>query len=462
MSEITYDYGETYRQIQRPQGGVLGTTALVAMIVCIINCALPQLEMLLTGGRCPIPIAAIKIASFGLLTLLTLTYGRLDLSAFPAGIWLVAMTLLLLDFAFLWLWQSKTPAEVMLAYNAYYCPLIFAPLACAFTGRLSERLATRILVGIFLVCALIGWVQFIFQTPLIQLASSDGNFRIYASYWMQEGSTMVRAFSIFGSALEYGNFAVLAAAIGIGMCGRPGGWIKGVPLYLFAAACCYTTLTRAVFLQLIFATFAAVTFTFGRRLRRMIWQPLIGLVVSWFIAFSGLAKLLGQTKTLYDASSLELRLLQWEVYGAQFLHSTFLQKMLGLGFCQADKPVIVPVRDDLYGKASNVIVDNMYLAVTLHIGLVGLVVIVGLLWAMWWRLRAETIKRPTPLLIGIASFCSTFLMSGMFNVEPALYGFWFLIAIMILQRDAEADGAYLQPGQVRPRFEMEQGKGVVS
>jgi hypothetical protein len=61
------------------------------------------------------------------------------------------------------------------------------------------------------------------------------------------------------------------------------------------------------------------------------------------------------------------------------------------------------------------------------------------LWAMWRRLRIETIMRPTPLLIGIASFWSTFLLTGMFNIQLAIYGFWFLIAIMILQRDGEAD-----------------------
>jgi hypothetical protein len=438
MSEIIYDYSDLYRQY-RPQGGVLRTTAFLAMVACVINCALPQLEMLLTGGRCPVPIAVIKIACFGLLTFLTLTYGGLDLSAFPTGIWLVAMTFLLLDFPYLWLWQGKTPADLIFDYNAYYCPLIFAPLACAFTGRLSEKSATRILVSIFLVCAVIGWAQFIFQKPVIQMASSDGNFRIYTSYWTTVEERTVRAFGIFGTALEYGSFAVLIAAIGIGMCGRPKGWIKGVPLYLLAAACCYTTLTRVVYVQLVFTTFAAVTFTFGRRRRRMIWQPLIGLVVGSFIAFSGIAKLVGQTATLYDVSSLELRLLQWETYGAQLLHSTFMQRMLGLGFCQAERPLIVPVSDELAGRFSNVLVDNMYLALMLHVGLVGMVVIVGLLWAMWRRLRIETVKRPAPLLIGIASFWSTFLLTGMFNVQLAQYGFWFLIAIMLLQREGEAD-----------------------
>ena len=225
------------------------------------------------------------------------------------------------------------------------------------------------------------------------------------------------------------------------MCGKPRGWVKGVPLYLLAAACCYTTRTRVVYLELIFATLAAVTFTFGRRPRRMIWQPFIGLVLGSVIAFSGIAKLVGETASVYDPSSLELRLQQWETYGAQIWHATIPQELFGLGYSQAEKPVIVPVNDEMAGQFSNTLIDNMYLALMLHIGLVGMVVIVALFWAMWRRLRIETVRRPAPLLIGIASFWSTFLLTGMFNIQEALYGFWFLIAIMILQRDGEPDAA---------------------
>lgn len=455
MSEVTYDYSELHRQY-RPQGSVLATTAFLAMVACIINCALPQIEMLLTGGLCPIPIAAIKIACFGLLILLTLAYGRLDLSAFPTSIWLVAMTFLLLDFPFLWFWQNKTALEILLSYNAYYCPLIFAPLACAFTGRLSEKSARRMLVYIFLVCAIIGCAQIIFQKQIVQMASSDGNFRIYTSWWITVGvrgtvgDRTLRAFGVFGTALEYGSFAVLIAATAIGMCGKPRGWIKGVPLYLFAAACCYTTRTRVVYLELIFATLAAVTFTFGRRPRRMIWQPVIGLLVGSLIAFSGIATLVGQTASVYDPSSLELRLLTWGSYGAQILRAELPEQMFGFGYSQAEKPIIVPVGDEQAGQFAITLVDNTYLALALHIGLVGMVVILGLLWAMWRRLRIETVMRPTPLLIGIASFWSTFLLTGMFNIQLAIYGFWFLIAIMILQRDPEADVVFLSARQPHP------------
>jgi hypothetical protein len=462
MSELETSYGEIYRESRRSDAGLMGELAFLAMITCVINCFLPQVEMLFTGGNVPIPQALIKIACFGVLIVLMFMYGRLDLSSFPTGMWLATMAFLVLVFPFLWFFQGKEPGEILLAYNAYYCPLIFAPAACALKGRLSEKVSTRLVIFIFAGCALLGWAQFILQIPIVQLSSSDGNFRIYASLWMQEGETAIRANSFFGSALEYGSFAVLVAAIGIGMCGRRGGWKLGIPLYLLAAASCYTTLTRVVFLQLAAATVAALTFTFGRSLRRMIWQPLVGLGVGYLIAFSGIAQMVGQTRTLVDNSSLELRLLQWEVYGSELMHATFTGKLFGLGFCQADKPVIVPRRDDFLGKASTVLVDNLYLALTLHIGLVGMVVVVGLLWAMWRHLRKETVKHPTPLLIGIASFFATFLMTGMFNVQPALYGFWFLIGTMVLCRTGEADEEAPWSGPPEPALDAEEPEVLVA
>src|ERR1700688_140504 len=167
------------------------------------------------------------------------------------------------------------------------------------------------------------------------------------------------------------------------MCGRRKEWIKGVSLYLFAAASCYSTLTRTAFLLFIFVTIAAVIFTFGRSPRRMTWQPLIGLVVALVIAFGGIGQKVSEARTLTDTGSLDLRVLQWGTYGEQLLRSTLPQQLFGLGFCQAEKPLIIPVDDVKIGNAYSILVDNMYLALTLHIGLVGMVIIVGLFWAMW-------------------------------------------------------------------------------
>jgi hypothetical protein len=438
MSEFINNYGEIYWSDQ-PERNLLPGMAMVAMMFCVINCALPELEMFLTGGSVPFPNGFIKTASFAFLFVLLILYKTLDLKSFPTLIWVSVVGYLGLVFPFLWFIQRKEPSEILLAYNAYYCPLIFAPLAFAVRGRLSQQWALRIFLSTFAASAILGWAQFILQDPIVKLASNDGNFRIFASQWMQGGERSTRAMSFFGNAQEFGSFLVVIAAIGIGMCVSRGGWKKGVPLYLAATATCYTTLTRAAFVQLFVASVAALTFTFGKKPSRVTWQPLIALCLGLVIAFSGYAKQISDSisdkKSLADDSSLQQRLMQWGIYTSKLQHSSTAQQFFGLGFCQADKPAMVPLKEEW----NLVLVDNLYLALTLHIGLVGTALMVALLWGMWRFVRREAIDQPTPVNIGIASLWSTFLMTGMFNIQSAFYGFWFLIAVILARRSTDAE-----------------------
>jgi len=412
---------------------LLGTAALVGLLVCIINCFFPQVEMALTGGNVPLPQGFIKVACFGFLVGLVFIYRTLDLSLFPTKMWLITVGYLMVVFIWLWQGQNKRPSEIFLAYNAYYCPLIFAPLAAGLRGRVSQETAFKIFMATFATCALLGWVQYVLQEPIIRLASNDGNFRIYLSQWMVGGYRSIRANSFFAFAQEYGSFVVLIAAIGIGMCRARGGWKLGVPLYLFAAATCYTTMTRAAFLQLFVASIAALTFTFGKRNTRVRWQPLIAFAASVFIAFSGLTSIISQKKSIYDDVSLQQRLDQWQIAESTLSHSSAWPQLLGLGYCQADKPVMVANKEDW----NTVLLDNMYVALALHIGLIGMAVIVGFFSVMWSCLQRATVETPTPVMIGIASYWSTFAMTGMFNIQMAQYGFWFLIALVVSGRPTE-------------------------
>jgi len=70
---------------------------------------------------------------------------------------------------------------------------------------------------------------------------------------------------------------------------------------------------------------------------------------------------------------------------------------------------------------------------------VGTALMVALLWGMWRFVRREAIDQPTPVNIGIASLWSTFLMTGMFNIQSAFYGFWFLIAVILARRSTDAE-----------------------
>lgn len=462
MFETTYNYSEQYCEQQRSAGNLFSGLALVGMLVCVLDCAMPELEEFLTGGRVPIPQAGIKIACFAFLALLTLIYGRLDLASFPIGRWIVAMGYLLLCFPFLWFVENKRPEEIILAFNAAYCPVIFAPLATAVRGRLSERWAMRIFMVIFAAAASLGWAQFILQDPIVQLASSDGNFRIFASQWMQGGERSERAMSFAGNAQEFGSFVVLIAAIGIGLCARRGGWKKGIPLYLLAAATCYTTLTRAVFIQLFFATVAAVTLAFGKKRNRLRWQPFIALGLAVFIAFSGFTKQLSNRisdkKSMADDSSLDYRLLQWGKWIGTLEHSSTSEQLFGLGFSQAARPSVIPVKEGF--TLGDALVDNEYLAGVLRIGLVGAILMAALYWGMWTFIRNEARERPSPITIGIAAFWSTFLMTSMFNTQSAFYGFWFLVAVIVARRSGQADEESHHPEQAEADPELEQAEAA--
>jgi hypothetical protein len=457
MSEIIRNYREVYWDNERLGNNLVGAMAMVAMFVCVINCAFPELEMFLTGGRVPVPQGFVKIVCFAFLSLLMLIYGKLDLVSFPIKTWIVCMVYLLLVFPFLWFVEMKYPDEILLAYNSAYCPLIFAPIVTTVRGKLTERWAMRIFMSTFAASVALGWAQFILQDPIVQLASSDGNFRIFGSQWMQGGERSTRAMSFFGNAQEFGSFLVLVAAIGIGMCGRRGGWKKGVPLYLFAAATCYTTLTRATFVQLFFASVAAFTFTFSKKPNRVRWQPLIALCLGLFIAFSGFSKQLStqisDKKSLADDSSLDLRLAQWGMHISKLEHSSTAEQLFGLGFSQAEKPAMVPLKEGW--TLGDALVDNLYLALVLHIGLVGAILMLALFWGMWRFIRNEALRRPTPLLIGIASYWATFLLTGMFNIQGANYGFWFLVGVMLLPHSGAIDHEFPWAGEAEPVFESE-------
>jgi hypothetical protein len=401
---------------QDPQTGsfLLGSMALVALLLCVINYALSELQIIAVG-RVPVPQSMVKIALFAFLLVPMLLYGKVDLSDFPTTAWLAVVGYLIFEFAFLWMGQGRKPSDVFLSYNAGYGAFLLAPVALVSRSRVPEKAAIRILLFAFVACAILGWAQFLLQDPIIPLASGDGDFSIVTAYIGGE----LRVLSFFANALEYGAFNVVIAAIGIGMCIEPGGWKKGIPVYAVAVATCYTTLTRNVFLQVLVATLAALIFVFGRRLNRNKWMPLMALALGAILAFSGFLAFLrdphGGTGIRSDLS-FQSRVMQWTFYAAKFARASLWQQLFGFGIWQADR-----------SGTREAIADNIYWGLVMHIGLIGLVVVLVLIWAIWKRVWAQAIERPTPLAIGIASYWTTVAMAGLFNNMLAQYGFWYLI-----------------------------------
>lgn len=424
---------------QDPQAGsvLLGSMAFVALLLCVINFALSELQIVFTG-RVPVPQSIVKIALFSLLLMVMLLYRKVDLSDFPTGAWLAVVGYLIFEFAFLWFGQGQKPGDIFLSYNAGYSPYIFAPIALASRGRVPEKLAMRILLFAFAACAILGWAQFLTQKPIIPLASGDGEFSLGAAY--MQGAFRIQSF--FANAQEYGAFLVVIAAIAVGMCIYPGGWKKGIPIYVLAVAACYTTLTRAVFLQVGVATFVALIFVYGRRPKRNRWMPLIALALGAVFAFGGIIALIRDPnggEGIRSDVTLQARVGQWTFYAAKFTRASLWQQLFGSGIWQAKR-----------SATRDAIADNLYWGLVLHIGLIGLLLVSVLFWAIWKRVWAEAIERPTPLAIGIASFWATAGMAGLFNNILALYGLWYLMGAVAATHAGRGDQNSEWAGQLEP------------
>jgi hypothetical protein len=360
-----------------------------------------------------------------------LLYRTVDLSCIPMTAWTAAIGYLVLVFPYLWFGLNKEPADILLAYNAYYCPLICLPVVTVLRGRVKERTAMGILLGIFAINAALGWAQFITGRPLIRLESVDGAYSVPLNLFQVGGNAYmrVRAFGLFSNSMEFGYFAVIVAACGIGMCGNPANRLKGILLYLVGVSSAYSTLVRSVFLQVVICTIAALMFTFGRRPNRVKWLPLTALGIGLVLAVGGLPRSFGgSNQGLTSDASLQVRLDQWYFYATMFRHASIWRQLFGFGICQADNKVI----------RSIAVADNLFWGLTLHIGLVGMVLMLTLLWSLWLRMRAEAVERSTPLMIGLASFWSAFAMTGTFENAPAVFGFWYVVSILVSSRTARA------------------------
>jgi len=192
---------------------------------------------------------------------------------------------------------------------------------------------------------------------------------------------------------------------------------------------------------MFFATIAALIFTFGRSPRRMTWQPLIALAFALYIAFSGVTSGLGDKRSMANDGSLQMRLAQWGMYTAILERSGTPQQLFGLGFCQAARPAMVANKEAFTHDVA--LIDNLFLAYTVHIGLIGAALILALMWGMWRFVRREAINQPTPVIIGLASFWSTFLMTSMFNIQGANFGFWFFVVVLLARNTSETNQAVI-------------------
>lgn len=412
------------------QVGYSGPFVLIRLVVLMIlpfilvDAAIYQLQMLVTVGRAPVTAAVLKIALLAFLVAAALLRSRIT-NSIPVKIGLVFLAYLALDLLFLYFDVGVDFFDILVSYNVYYLIFLIDVLAWCVPLRISDRLLVKALIVSFLLCAGLGFAQYFTQRPIVPTQSGDGNFEVLV--WNAAGG--IRAFSLFTAPASFGMFSTLIAGMSIAMCARRRNLFFALPLLVASILSCWISFTRTDFVGLMCSIITASVITFSTRRHRAKWLPLIylpmGILVGVY-AFIQSSSASG-THGVTDTSSFTDRLYAWSYYLGTFSMDKWPTILFGSGVIQSQK----------VGTNSSIVpIDNLYLAVTLHTGLIGLGLVMALFWAFWEKIRKKAEAGNSYLYTAVAASFSSLWCAGLFQIATTALG-GMLLLCAVSKVDAE-------------------------
>ncbi len=413
-------------QSQKPSSG-LALLLMLWWLFSIVDSALAQAQIQLLGDRVPIGGWALDALLLLALLILVLRNGLPTVPRSIAWTWGLFSAYLALELVFLAA-RRQTPALAMITdFYRYYFYLLLLPAAYLCAHRIDERRLSRWLLCCFVPLAWLGLQQHFGGDAMLPTQSGDGRFQIFA--WGFQGD--IRAFSLFNSGWSFGHFGALMAALVL--CAwrlRPARipaalWFG---LFTLALVAVYASHTRTAFLVAAATVFAV---PFALRMRAtgqrgaMVLLPLLFAFAGWLVAVGAgwLVKSLDLgNETLFSQGSLNARFDAWDYYGGRWLSGTWAEVMFGTGLGQHDSGA-------LYSE-STVLIDNMFIAIGLQAGLVGVLLWTACMWAIWLSMLTLAEARDSPLHWALAAVWATWPLSLMFCASSNFYGLLAVIAVM--------------------------------
>ena len=401
---------------------------ITIFFLLLIEGALPQAQMAIFSGNVIIPSLALKVLLMGLI------FIGFCIRLYRSGNILWQRRIFTAYFCFVtylgvhFLVKSdEFPFDyLLLSYNSYYFFFLLLPFAAYLPSR--TRIVNRWLVLLSLPLLALGFSQFVSNAPLLPLASSDESFKVYAvEYYGQ-----TRAFSLFNSGLNYGHFLSLLGAFTAYYLvrGKKTHRIASFVFLLILTAACYSTLTRNLYLEFAFTLLAALLLAqrsgaekkgFSRFSRYL---PIFYAVVA-AVFVSGIQLLLatmGGAAKLLAQESLYMRYIEWQYYFPLWVDSGLKNLLFGVGLIQNER---FPVTED-------VLIDNTFLAIGVHIGLIGLVLWLMLMWKLWnYLLQIQALMPGNAFVLAIVALSSTWISSGLYNINFGMYALLSFIAISL-------------------------------
>jgi len=370
----------------------------------VIDGALATAQLLVTSSVVLPPVVP-KIALIAVAVAVTLVNQRWQAPSFLT-VWVTIFTIYLYACSSVWP-ASADPLDSEENLLLYHTGFILLALSFCCAGGLSERTIALAIVSLSIPLAVLGIAQHLSGNPLlpqdlesVSSSTPEDYFGINSPGFYGQ----LRGFSLFTSGLNFGHFLNLAVAILTPLFCTLRGYsrLKVALLLTLCGAGVYSTLTRAVYVQLAFVISSALLFVFIPKTRR-----LLGLLTLVFgILAAVLVTLIEPLQELNSgdilaSDSMVLRLAEWARCWEDLTNDTVSVLLLGTGFMQ--------------GKS--LIIDNGPIAVAYQAGIIGLLIwVVGIVIVLRY-VKQRLAASPSYFTIGIAAYITSWLCATMFNVS---------------------------------------------
>jgi O-antigen ligase len=385
-----------------------GVWLFAAWLFLIIDAALPTAQ-LLAMGSIVLPSAVPKIALMVIGAANTLLSLRWRAPPILAA-WLVVFIIYLYACSTnVWNLAATEPdADSNLLY--YYIGFIILTLSYSCCGTLPERTVSLTIVTLSAPLALLGLGQHILGDPILPLLpgsdsaadpSSDANSVLVATEFHGE----VRGYSLFTSGMALGHFLSLTVGILIPLVYNWRGYRRLIAFLLLTlcVAAVYSTLTRAIYIQLAIVTVSALLFTLLPKTRGR-----VGLLNFFFGVLAALVVNIIEPMTVLSDSGVlagdtyRLRLAEWAYCWNELTSGTLGVLLLGTGVTE--------------GQNNFVVIDNGPLAVIYQAGIIGLLFWIAGMCILLKYAKVRLAAAPSPLTIGVAAYVTSWLSASMFNL----------------------------------------------
>lgn len=397
--------------------------AVTSILLSIITGFLGQLQIAVFSGRVVIPQAITKIGLLGSLILL-LFYARFHLKHknFVILWWFFTAYLLIHSLVISGITELSL-SSLFFSYNAYYFYFLLIPFYLMVEKSVKDKVLIRTLFLLFIPLSLLGILQYEWSQPIVPSESADGKFIVFSSVFF--GS--VRAFSLFTSGLEFGNFLGMMAPLAIILFLKTKGIKKVFWLLMFVLAIWagYATLTRNIYVSIAFASLAVLVMHYSikrNKWRLAKWLPVLFGAVSWSLTYAAnfISSLFGSSQDVLSALSVQMRLDAWSYYSSLWLDKGVLTALFGTGIVQNNR----------FEHFTSILIDNNFLSIGYHIGIIGLALWLFIMWKMWKVMLSRVIQDQSVLVMSLTSFFATWISSGIYNINIYIYPLVFILASM--------------------------------